>query len=127
MHSQRRRAMNTISRANELAEFQAGIKKVDLKQDDEFQKLISGAQHVLEMTDGELADALSVSRPTINRWVNGRNLPYNGLRKAVFTWIDRQLTKKIRTRESTGAASTATEGSFSSYERAGYPMAAKGR
>jgi DNA-binding XRE family transcriptional regulator len=119
--------MKTMIRINELQEFQAAIKKVDLRLDNEFQKLISGAQKVLEMTDGDLADALSVSRPTINRWVNGRNLPYNGLRKAVFTWIDGQLSKKIRVRESTGAASKATAGSFSSYKPVGYPLAAKDR
>jgi ribosome-binding protein aMBF1 (putative translation factor) len=124
----RRWAMNIYTsqvagRARQLKEFQAAIHQIDLTIDDDFQRLIVAARGLFEMSDGELADALSVSRPTINRWVNGKNLPYNALRKAVFGWIDRQLTKKIKLVESSVSA---TGMSASSYGNVAYPMVAKG-
>jgi hypothetical protein len=109
------------ARTNQLKEFQAAIRQFDLKVDSDFQRLIIEGQGFLEISDRELGDALSVSRPTVNRWINGKNLPYNALRKAVFGWIDRQLSKKIRLVNSVSVMSA----SASPCEASSYPMAAK--
>ncbi len=37
------------------------------------------------MSEPELADALSVSRPTLNRWINGKNLPHMAIRESVLS------------------------------------------
>jgi transcriptional regulator with XRE-family HTH domain len=67
------------------------LKRVDLKVDSDFQKALQFAQRLLEMSDREIGDALSVSRPSVNRWMNGANLPYNAMRKGVFDWIEKSL------------------------------------
>ena len=79
------------------AAFKEELKRVDLKVDSDFQKALQSAQRLLEMSDREIGDALSVSRPSVNRWMNGANLPYNAMRKVVFDWIEKSLTSKMRT------------------------------
>jgi hypothetical protein len=76
------------------------------------------------MSDQVIGDALSVSRPTINRWVNGKNLPYNAMRKPVLGWIDGELSKKIRLLENAARSASASSAS-AAVER--YPMAARHR
>jgi len=72
------------------------IQSFDLTSDEEFPKMLLLAQLLLEISDQEMADALSVSRPTINRWTNKRNLPYLAMRKPVSTWISKRVAEKIR-------------------------------
>lgn len=100
----------TLSRVDELVAFKKELKQVDLKVDSEFQRILRAAQKHLELGDREIGAALSVSRPSVNRWINGANLPYNAMRKVVFSWIERALTSRIRTIEaierSQGSAST---------------------
>lgn len=87
---------NSTERLGLLRAFQEEVAKINLLDDDEFQRIIREAQTILEMTEREIADQLSVSRPTVNRWKNGKNLPYNAMRKYVSNWIDQQLGSKIR-------------------------------
>jgi len=82
--------------ADALREFSAEVRRVDFKVDSEFQRILQQAQELLELSDQEIGDALSVSRPTVNRWINGKNLPYNAMRKPVFSWIEEQLVQKVR-------------------------------
>lgn len=86
-------------RVKSLMEAQRYIQSADLSVDAEFKTIIRLAQELLEITDRQMADFLSVSRPTINRWTNGRNLPYLALRKPVRSWILDQLGSKIKTVE----------------------------
>jgi DNA-binding transcriptional regulator YiaG len=87
---------STIERADSLKQFSAEAHSVDLKVDAEFHRILREAQALLETSDQEIADALSVSRPTVNRWMNGKNLPYNAMRKPILTWIGEQLSVKIK-------------------------------
>jgi len=82
--------------ASILSDFRASMREADARVDANFQSILRDAQHLLDINDQQLADALSVSRPTINRWINGRNLPYLAMRKPVITWIDKQVSEKIR-------------------------------
>ena len=84
------------SRLDILEQFQAQIQAVDLRDDQVFRDIMRQTEHLLEMSDREIADALSVSRPTINRWMNGRNLPYPAMRKATVEWIRRQVSARIK-------------------------------
>ena len=68
----------------------------DLADDAVFEELLNTCQRVFEMSDREVADVLMVSRPTINRWSNGKNLPHRRVRKSVFTWIGDTATKRLR-------------------------------
>jgi transcriptional regulator with XRE-family HTH domain len=68
----------------------------DLADDAIFQELLNRCQGVFEMSDREVADVLMVSRPTINRWSNGKNLPHRRVRKSVFSWISDTASKRLR-------------------------------
>lgn len=83
-----------------LKEFLSSTRTADPREDANFQRILRDAQNLLVLSDQQLGDQLSVSRPTINRWVNGRNLPYMAMRKPVFAWIEEKVTAKIRTLES---------------------------
>jgi len=79
-----------------LHKFEAEIGDADLRDDAMFQKLFAEARAYLEMSDQEIADALSMSRPSVNRWANGRNLPHHAMRKYIFRWIAEQLAAKAK-------------------------------
>jgi RES domain-containing protein len=114
----------TMTRVDVLRALQAEVRKVDLKVDAEFQRILRTAQQVLEISDREIGDALSVSRPSVNRWMNGTNLPYNAMRKVVFSWIDAQLAAKLRT---IGAAGERSREVSASAPSVGIRYAAKSR
>ena len=83
-------------RVQSLEGFRAHLRSLDLASDPAFHKAFCEAQSLLELTDAELADKLLVSRPTVNRWVRGRNLPRPALRKPIVDWIDEQIAQRIR-------------------------------
>lgn len=115
---------STGTRVAELKRFQAEVRSADPKSDQSFQQILRYARELLEMSDQVIGDALSVSRPTINRWANGKNLPYNAMRKPVLSWIDGELSKKIRLVENAARSASASSAS-PAVER--YPMAARHR
>ena len=90
----------TRERADLLKGFQSEVVAADLRADAEFQRILRQAQILLEMSDQEIADAFSVSRPTVNRWINGKNLPYYAMRRPIQSWIGERLTSKVRRLES---------------------------
>ena len=83
-------------RISALSELRSLTANLDLKDDEGFRNVFRRAQVVLEMSDQELADALSMSRPSVNRWRNGRNLPHSAMRKHILFWIGAQLTAKLK-------------------------------
>jgi hypothetical protein len=46
------------------------------------------ALNACKMPDNELADALSVSKPTITRWKAGKNLPHDAMRLPVLKFLE---------------------------------------
>jgi transcriptional regulator with XRE-family HTH domain len=44
----------------------------------------------------EMADRLHVSVPVITRWASGRNLPRQEMRKHIFQFLDKVITKNVR-------------------------------
>ena len=79
-----------------LSELRDQANLADVSDDAKFQELLNKSQTVFELSDGEVADILMVSRPTINRWSNGKNLPHRRVRKSVFTWIADTASKRLR-------------------------------
>jgi len=88
--------MIDAGRAESFRTLKGRIAGADLRDDYEFRILLSDAQELLEMSDQEFADALRVSRPTVNRWIRGKNLPHTALRGPVCTWIDRQASERLK-------------------------------
>ena len=64
-----------------------------------FDTVVNHAQKVLGLSDLQMSVLFKVSRPTINRWVNGATAPHPMLRKAVFETLlveVRQSLKRLR-------------------------------
>jgi DNA-binding XRE family transcriptional regulator len=116
----------TRSRADALQQFQHELRMADIKTDVEFQRVFLEARALLDMSDQEIADAVSASRPTVNRWANGKNLPYLAVRRAVISWIDKQLSLTIR-RLNAAARRFAAAASSSSSNYEPVAIAAKSR
>jgi len=110
-------ATATEQRAKTLQDFQSEARTADLRDDATFQRVFVDGQALLELSDQEIADGLSVSRPTVNRWTNGRNLPHNAMRKPILTWIEQQLAAKIKKLKASARQVSA------SYSASGYSVA----
>jgi hypothetical protein len=93
-------------RIEQFREFSRRLEAAKLEDDQVFQSLMRDAQVLLEMSDSEIANSLSISRPTLNRWINGRTTPHVAIRKAAAKWISEQLTARVRRLQ------TATRSSF---------------
>lgn len=83
-------------RAKNIIRLRDRIAGADLTDDEIFRTLLIDAQELLELSDRELGDAFQVSRPTVNRWIKGRNLPHNALRRPLFRWVQEALAERSR-------------------------------
>jgi transcriptional regulator with XRE-family HTH domain len=89
--------INTASsRKTTLGSLIADARKADISDDGVFHEVLRACQRILELTDQQIADALHVSRPTVNRWINGKNLPQALMRKPIFNWIASQAARKLK-------------------------------
>lgn len=84
------------SRKAALSRLRNGSRSTDISDDKGFQDLLNACQAILEMSDREIADALMVSRPTVNRWSNGKNLPHRAVRRSILNWISEAAAKRLR-------------------------------
>lgn len=50
-----------------------------------------------EFTDSELADLLSVARPTVNRWKNGKTTPHRLMKPVVYERLAERLQQRRAT------------------------------
>ena len=91
-------ATATMSRIDELRDLQGRARHIDVRNETAFQEILRDARSVLEMSESQIADALSISRPTFNRWINGRSMPHIAMRTPVISWISEQLNSRIRSR-----------------------------
>ncbi len=91
-------AFKQPSRIEELEYLRTQASKAEAVEDIGFRNVLSQCQILFEMPDQELADVLSVSRPTVSRWIRGKNLPHPVMRKSILGWIGSQVAKRIRVR-----------------------------
>jgi transcriptional regulator with XRE-family HTH domain len=115
------------SRIESLREFRARLGSFDLMHDRTFQETFNEAQSLLELSDAEFADKLLVSRPTVNRWVRGRNLPRRALRRSIVNWIDEQLAQRIKLHEQQASRPVFRSAERSWSREPGTAVAAKSR
>ena|SRR5437867_4955208 len=86
----------SLSRTGILTDLRERALRANVSDDQGFRDLLKSCQRVLEILDQDLADAFLVSRPTVNRWINGKNLPHRAMRKPIFDWIADQAGRRIR-------------------------------
>lgn len=102
----------TLTRVDELQTFADLARRIEIEHDADFRAFVHKARLVLEMTESDIADALSVSRPTYNRWVNGRNTPHPLMRQSCVNRILKLVQRKINVIEpkSSGASFSGSRG-----------------
>lgn len=86
----------TMTRVDELRSFADRGHRLDEKNDAEFRAFMREACLMLEMSEADVADVLSVSRPTYNRWINGRSIPHPLMRRSAISRILDRVTAKIK-------------------------------
>lgn len=87
------------SRKEALSSFRSEALAADASNDVAFQEILSMCRGLLEMPDKKIADELLVSRPTVSRWVSGKNLPHRAMRKPILDWIAGQAGQRLRVLE----------------------------
>jgi hypothetical protein len=113
----------SIIRIGELEEFARRIKTLNIEDDEQFCGFVVASLEILEMTDRDFADSLSVSRPCVSRWSNGKNLPRTATRKATASSVTEKVNRRIRALRQAVSRSSS---SVPAYTHA-HPIAAKGR
>jgi DNA-binding transcriptional regulator YiaG len=91
------------TREQDLRDVREHLSGCNVKQDLAFFEALAHALRTLELSDQDVADGLLVSRPTVNRWKNNKNLPHPALRKPVLGWLMEQTNKRLRLRERSAA------------------------
>jgi hypothetical protein len=110
-------------RITQLGQFADTIKVLQLEDDSQFRNFVVTSLEILEMTDRDFADSLSVSRTCVNRWSNGKNLPRIAIRKATVDSVMRRVDRRIRAlRQAAIRTNTSTPAPAHAY-----PIAARGR
>lgn len=64
------------------------------EDDKTFQFLIVQSMRLLELSDIDLSDIFSVSRPTVQRWKTGENAPHPLMRRSIYSELSRQASAK---------------------------------
>jgi hypothetical protein len=62
-----------------------------------FQEILRDGKKFLEMSEEEIADALLVSHPRVNRWLHGKDLPRRRVRKSIVNWVVNQYSTRMGT------------------------------
>ena len=113
----------SASRITQLKQFAERTKGLNIEDDEQFRRFVVESLETLEMADREFADSLSVSRPCVNRWSNGKNLPRTGTRRATVTSVMQKVDRRIKAlQQAVIRANTAAPVPVYAY-----PIAAKGR
>jgi hypothetical protein len=102
------------TREESLKNLRQRLVSVNLRDDQFFLDIFREAKVLLELKEADISKVLLVSRPTVNRWTNGKNLPHPAMRKPIFDWISEELTQRIRVLNASHSYAGGGAGSYSS-------------
>lgn len=68
----------------------------DQSDHEAFTTLLNAAIEYCGLTDKELAETFGVSRPSIERWKDGRNAPYVTMRPPVYEYLAKKVNEVIQ-------------------------------
>jgi hypothetical protein len=97
--------------------------EADVRSDKLFHEVFREAKRLLELSEDEISEVLLVTRPTVNRWVNGRNLPHPAMRRSIFDWIHKEARRRFDNIKRGGSSRPNASGGSNT----GGQMVAKGR
>ena len=80
---------------SELRDVRARIKAADINEIEIFSHSLREGLESTGMSEKDFAAALSVSPPTVNRWVRGKNAPHPAFRRVVIEQLDKFLKQAI--------------------------------
>ncbi len=60
-----------------------------------FAKIVSNAMHFLNLSDRDMAERFSISRPSVTRWRTGVSAPHPAMRRPVFDHLLRMIAKAV--------------------------------
>ena len=86
---------NYSSRLDAVRDLIERISRANFDDDSVFQDFFQESIRFLELSELEASDGLKVSRPTVNRWINGASAPTRALRGPVFGWITKELRRRV--------------------------------
>jgi transcriptional regulator with XRE-family HTH domain len=84
------------TRRVELEAFQAELANANLQDSAVFRSILTKTLAALEMTEAALADAIMVSRPTVNRWIRGESAPHMLARQTLVRYLAGQVRGRLR-------------------------------
>jgi hypothetical protein len=61
-----------------------------------FTTLVRDGLDALVMSDGEFAEKVNVSRPTVSRWKAGETVPHRALRPTIYTILAAEIERTLR-------------------------------
>lgn len=69
---------------------------IDIRDDEAFMKLLGEGKVLFGLTDHEIATQFEVSRPSVTRWLNGRNAPHPVVRPVIYSWLRKKAKYCLR-------------------------------
>lgn len=71
----------------EIQRFVLIVKNARPEEDDTFAWIVENGARLLKLSDEQIANEFSCSRPTVGRWRNGVSAPHPALRPAIYAWL----------------------------------------
>ena len=98
MYTQVKRLVMNVS---ELKKYVESLKSADPRSDEEFKELLNKGMALLRLLDSDISKEFGVSRPTVNRWRNGANVPHPAMQKPLFGYLEKRTSSLISSEQRT--------------------------
>lgn len=79
----------------ELRDLKKTLQTDQHSDDAVFSAAVAQSMALLALSDGEIAAEFDMSRPSVNRWRNGRAAPHPAVRKHVFKFFAKKIERLI--------------------------------
>jgi len=78
-----------------LIEFEQALLSISSRDDQQFSWAVRTAVNLLQLSHLEIAEKFGISRPSVTRWINGKNFPHPALRPVIYRWLADQAAERI--------------------------------
>jgi transcriptional regulator with XRE-family HTH domain len=86
-----------MATSDSLRELAAKLESADSRDDAAFSSLLNQSAAALQLSDLEISKMFDVSRPTVNRWKNGRATPYPPIRRLIYRDLGNLAKQRAKT------------------------------
>ena len=85
-----------MATSNSLRDLATKLEKADTRDDAAFASLLNESAGTLQLSDIDISKMFDVSRPTVNRWKNGRATPYPPIRRLIYRDLGKLAKDRAR-------------------------------